>query len=75
MPYYKGGKKYSELSPEERLRYQLTRRVSLPETDPRYINPARRECLMCNDTFDSEHPWNRVCANCKSSAEWKSQIA
>jgi len=32
---------------------------------------ARRTCLRCRQTFNSEHTGNRVCTPCKGSDDWK----
>jgi hypothetical protein len=34
---------------------------------------ARRTCLMCGRTFDSEGPWNRRCKTCKHSLAWHAE--
>jgi tRNA(Ile2) C34 agmatinyltransferase TiaS len=31
----------------------------------------KRRCLICNASFDSFGPGNRICPTCKSSARWK----
>lgn len=30
-----------------------------------------RDCLKCRKKFDSEWPGERICKDCKSSAEWR----
>lgn len=28
--------------------------------------PSKRKCLNCNQMFESEGPWNRICEPCKN---------
>ena len=47
------------------------RKNSKPEPREGYIAKQRR-CLMCGDTFRSEHAGERICRKCKSTAAWRS---
>ena len=44
----------------------------LPEIDlEEKPQEKKRRCLICDSTFDSFGPGNRICPTCKSSARWK----
>ena len=42
-----------------------------PVSDIQYT-PKRRNCLMCNDSFQSEWAGERICKRCKSNDSWRS---
>jgi len=44
----------------QRKRLMALSRERLPQHDYR----ARRSCLVCDEQFDSEGPWNRICPRC-----------
>lgn len=33
--------------------------------------PKLRQCLRCNDEFESEWSGERICRRCKTSATWR----
>ncbi len=33
--------------------------------------PARRVCLTCGQSFDSEGPWNRRCQDCDNDVAYR----
>ncbi|MGD1877694.1 MAG: hypothetical protein ACFB13_09365 [Kiloniellaceae bacterium] len=37
-------------------------------------DPKQRQCLRCQENFDSQWAGERICARCKSSSTWRSGI-
>lgn len=46
-----------------------SKKVSRPAPERTYV-AKRRPCLMCRTEFVSSWPGERVCSNCKQTADW-----
>lgn len=57
---------------------KVPKRPDKPKSSPPYqkpaaaqVDPKRRDCLMCNRSFISSWPGERVCKRCKDTARWQ----
>ncbi len=45
--------------------------LDTPPEQPRDDGPKLRQCLRCEDEFESEWSGERICRRCKTSATWR----
>lgn len=54
-----------------RRQVQEMKRLDNTKPLPDMTHAAKRKCLMCRNTFNSEGRGHRVCDSCKKSDRWK----